>query len=140
MHRPLASYVNDLIQKMQMMSSWIENGPPPNFLIGGFYFTHAFLTGVKQNFARKYKIPIDTISFNFKCLPPGEYNSPPADGAYIGGMFVEGARWDAESMLLAESQPKVLFSPAPMILLEPCKPHNQLDFPHYECPLYRCVG
>ena len=49
-----------------MMSEWIAHGPPATFWITGFYFTHAFLTGVKQNFARKYKIPIDTVIFNYK--------------------------------------------------------------------------
>lgn len=27
--------------------------------------------GVKQNFARKHHIPIDTITFNYRCLPEG---------------------------------------------------------------------
>lgn len=135
--KPLASYVNDLIQKMQMMSDWIEHGPPPVFWITGFYFTHAFLTGVKQNFARKYKIPIDTVIFNYKCLPAGENNQPAEDGAYISGMYVEGARWDYDTMMLTESQPKVLFSAAPQMLLSPCEINKQEGFPHYECPLYR---
>ena len=64
--KPLASYVHDLVQKMNMMRSWIDHGPPAVFWVTGFYFTHAFLTGVKQNFARKYKIPIDTVIFNYK--------------------------------------------------------------------------
>lgn len=37
----------------------------------------------------------------------GEQTSPPSDGAYISGMYVEGARWDPETMMLAESLPKV---------------------------------
>jgi dynein heavy chain len=59
--KPLASYVNELIERMRMMSTWLANGPPHVFWISGFYFTHAFLTGVKQNYARKHKVPIDTI-------------------------------------------------------------------------------
>ncbi len=41
-------------------------------------------------------------------------------------------------MSLSESQPKVLFSQAPMMMLVPCEQHKQETFPHYECPLYRC--
>ena len=37
----------------------------------------------------------------------GELTTAPADGAYITGMYVEGARWDFDTMMLAESLPKV---------------------------------
>lgn len=37
----------------------------------------------------------------------GELSTAPADGAYISGMYVEGARWDPDTMMLAESLPKV---------------------------------
>ena len=46
----------------------------------------------------------------------GEYTLAPPDGAYVNGMFVEGARWDADAMTLAESLPKVRL-PGPSALL-----------------------
>ena len=53
-------------------------------------------------------MPIDAITFDFECLlHDAEYTSRPADGAYVRGMFVEGARWNTSSMLLDESEPKV---------------------------------
>ncbi len=52
-------------------------------------------------------------------------------------MYLEGARWDGDAMQLAESEPKVLHSDAPVMLFAPCELSQQDTFPHYECPVYR---
>ncbi len=86
----------------------MDNGPSMKFWLSGFFFTDAFIRGVLQNFARKYRIPIDTICFDFIRLPEqGDHEKIPEDGLYIYGMFLEGAHWDNEHMMLAKSFDKI---------------------------------
>eukprot|EP01018_Ginkgo_biloba_P007892 Gb_26551 [translate_table: standard] len=137
--KPLTSYVVDLTERLNMLKKWMENGPPNRFWISGFFFTHAFLTAVLQNYARKYKIPIDNVTYEFKCMPNDGNNTDtkPEDGVYVYGMYMEGARWDDQKMMLAESEPKVLYSAAPMIWLCPCEMSKKKVVPSYLCPVYR---
>ena len=54
------------------------------FWLSGFYFTQSFLTGVLQNFSRKYTIPIDHLAFEFELLKEEcNMEEKPDDGAYM---------------------------------------------------------
>jgi len=66
--KPLMGYVADLKRRLEMLDTWIKEGQPTVFWISGFFFTHSFLTGVKQNFARANYYPIDRVNFTYRVL------------------------------------------------------------------------
>ncbi len=82
----------------------------------------AFLTGAKQNYARKHRIPIDLIDFqHVVCDLPDDTLRPPDRGVLCSGMFLEAAAWDIVGHRLCESEPRALFVQLPPVHFRPAK-------------------
>ena len=122
--KPLASWIEDLLARVNFLNEWIEGGTPRVFWISGFFFPQAFFTGTLQNYARKHIIAVDLLGFNFNIKDNMTYkdiHEKPSDGVYVWGMYLEGCKWDYENHQLADSDPKKLYTELPMIHFEPEK-------------------
>jgi dynein heavy chain len=137
----LSSWVIDLIARCEFLQRWIDQGIPIVFWISGFFFPQAFLTGTLQNFARKYVVSIDLLSYDFKIVDTKweSIQSKPVDGCYIRGLYMEGARWDPTRKTLAESKPKELYSDMPVIWLIPKPQRKKPETGIYDCPVYKTL-
>lgn len=138
--KPLPSYFNDLLQRLAFFRKWIDEGPPVVFWLSGFFFTQSFLTGCLQNYARKYAIPIDLLAFEFEVQSARSASVRPEEGAYINGIFLEGARWDIEENSIVESHPRVLYDALPIIWLKPGEKSKFEAKSSYECPVYKTAA
>ncbi|KAJ2953865.1 hypothetical protein O0L34_g1493 [Tuta absoluta] len=135
--KPLAAYFDDLLARLTFLQNWHANGPPIVFWLSGFYFPQAFLTAAQQSYARKYKIAIDQLAFHFEVQREETKKERPAEGVYVDGLFMEGARWNMEDFYVDESFPKILYDNFPIVWLIPLKRGDIPTDIFYNCPLYK---
>jgi dynein heavy chain, axonemal len=97
----------------------------------------------RQNFARANSLPIDTLSWDFVYLnarPAETIAAKPADGCYIRGLFLEGARYDEGAGQLADSLPKQLYTSLPVLHLRPVQHRPPPTGRVYRCPVYKILS
>ena len=111
-NKTLLSYIEDLEKRIDFLDTWIKKGRPQVFWMSGFFFTQAFLTATLQENARKKKLPIDTLAFTFQVMN-GMPTTRPEEGEYVSGLYLEGARWNGES--LVESINRELYFNFPVV-------------------------
>jgi dynein heavy chain, axonemal len=61
----------------------------------------------------------------------------PADGVYVSGLYLEGARWNQEKMFMGESFNKILYDPLPIIWFKPILLTQIKSNSTYTCPVYK---
>ncbi|RNF08530.1 dynein, axonemal, heavy polypeptide 1 [Trypanosoma rangeli] len=139
--KPLASWFQDTLQRVEFFRDWNDNGRPMSFWLSGFFFPQGFLTGVLQAHSREHKIPIDDICFRTNVTRyelVDDIVTTPTSGVLIHGLFLEGARFDLARMMLDESRPRELYTHMPVIHLEPVRlKEHVLTGSTLECPVYK---
>ncbi|KAM9717113.1 dynein axonemal heavy chain 2 [Menidia menidia] len=137
--KPLAAWTRDLCQRVSQFAVWAETTQPPIlFWLSGFTFPNGFLTAVLQSSARQRNISVDTLSWEFIVSTVDDNNllSPPKDGVFIRGLFLEGAGWDQKNSCLVEAEPMQMVCSVPTIHFRTAENRKKMSKSMYLCPCY----
>ncbi|RVE68725.1 hypothetical protein OJAV_G00094270 [Oryzias javanicus] len=136
----LALWFNDLLARISQLEIWsVSFNLPPVVWLSGFFNPQSFLTAIMQDIARRNKLPLDSMRLQCEVTKrnPEDYSSPPREGAYIHGLFMEGAQWDTQKGLIVSARMKELTSPMPVIYIKAVPADKQENKDIYRCPVYR---
>ncbi len=135
-----AAWYADLLKRIRELENWVTDfGMPSCIWLAGFFNPQSFLTAIMQSMARKNEWPLDKMCLQCdvtkKCRE--DFSSPPREGAYIHGLFMEGARWDIQTGLIQESRLKELSPGTPVMFIKAILLDKQESKNVYQCPVYK---
>jgi len=119
-NKNLDPWFADVIARTQQLRQWGNDLVMPSSLwLSGTFNPMAFITAVMQTTARKRGWALDNVvTFTDPTtMDWEEAECQPEDGAFIHGMFIEGARWDRDSGEIRESFLRDLTPQMPIIHL-----------------------
>ena len=92
-----------------------------------------------QSTARKNELPLDRMCLVCEVTKKNkeEMGLVPREGAFIHGLYMEGARWDTTTGFIAESRLKELYPLMPIIHIRAVTQDKQELRQLYECPVYK---
>ncbi|UYV67054.1 DNAH9 [Cordylochernes scorpioides] len=112
---------------------------PSSVWLAGFFNPQSFLTAIMQSTARKNELPLDKMTLQCDVTKKNkeDFTSPPREGAYINGLYMEGARWDLQAGVIMESRLKELYPSMPVIYVRSILIDKQDLRNMYQCPVYK---
>ncbi|XP_076002796.1 dynein axonemal heavy chain 9 [Genypterus blacodes] len=136
----LALWVTDLLARIKELESWVTDFALPSVVwLAGFFNPQSFLTAIMQAMARRNEWPLDRMCLQCDVTKKNreDYSSPPREGAYVYGLYMEGARWDTQTGMIADSRLKDLTPAMPVIFIKAIPVDKQDTRNVYQCPVYK---
>merc|ERR1719164_259798 len=124
------------------LADWTESlTVPRSTWISGLFNSQAFLTAIKQSTARAKGLPLDQMDLltDITKMTNPTIAEPMPEGCLMHGFVLEGARWDSEEGVLAESFLKELHPVVPIMhayALQTPALAKRMEGAFYECPAY----
>jgi len=140
--RPLASWLVDVLARFKQLDAWTGDLNTPKVTwLSGLFNPQAFLTAVMQVTARKNELPLDKLVTAVEVTKKTheEIEVATREGAYVSGLFLEGARWDVGTGMLDDAVLKQLYPPLPVMLIKASTQDKGEGRDIYACPVYKTL-
>jgi dynein heavy chain len=139
--RALGGWKFNLVGRIAQLNEWVgaPMDVPKVTWLGGLVNPQSFLTAVRQQTAQRNQQELDrlTIQTDVTKRMAEEIDGASKDGAYISGLFMQGARFDIAAGIIDKCRPREMFCEMPVINVRSV-PVDKLDLKgQYECPCYK---
>jgi dynein heavy chain len=148
----LGSWFAGLMQRDTQYKTWLRNGRPSSYWMTGFFNPQGFITAIQQEITRAHKndnwaldeVVVHAEVSDYRTVD--DVKAAPKEGAYVHGLFLDGAAWDNKESTLTESSPKKLFASLPVLLITAVQKSTRKSietgtsygpYGAYECPVYK---
>jgi dynein heavy chain len=143
--KPLGSWLEHFHRRYEQYDKWLQEGVEPVVMwLSGLHIPESFLTALVQTTCRERQWPLDkstlftrvTHHTDVDTFAESEDALLSRGGAFVTGLYLEGAGWDVEEGVLMRQKPKVLVTPLPIMQIIPIeasklKLHNTFRTPVY---------
>uniref|UniRef100_A0A7S3FE28 Dynein heavy chain C-terminal domain-containing protein n=1 Tax=Haptolina ericina TaxID=156174 RepID=A0A7S3FE28_9EUKA len=139
--RPLASWLVNVLDRYKQLEGWTGDLNTPKVTwLSGLFNPQAFLTAIMQVTARKNELPLDKLVTAVEVTKKSveEVEVATREGAYVYGLYVEGARWDTSTGMLDDAILKQLYPPLPVMLVKAATGDKE-GRDVYPCPVYKTL-
>jgi len=146
----LGLWFSSFMQRNEQNYTWLTTHRPWSIWITGFFNPQGCLTAMKQEVTRKHKADawaLDDVVYHTDVSPIPDFahvKSPPSEGIYVHGLFLDGAAFNKHDRKLIEQEPKKLFVPLPVLHVSAntkvlqAKENKAIFNPApYEAPVYK---
>jgi len=139
--RSFSSWMDNLIARAGQLQSWVEEPAhiPLVVQITYLFNPQSFLTAIMQKTAQKQKLELDklVIQTDVTRKTVEQTDTRARDGAYIYGLYMEGARWNWNAGLMEECLPREMSCALPVICARAVLVDKQEKSGVYRCPVYK---
>jgi len=139
--RSLSSWVDNLLARASQLQNWADDPSniPMVVNIAHLFNPQSFLTAILQKTAQKQKLELDKliVQTDVSRKTVDQIDSRARDGAYVSGLYLEGARWNWNAGVIEECLPREMSCPMPVIACRAVLAEKMEKGGIYRCPVYK---